>query len=191
MSDAKTAKSAKALLYAALSAEERDAISETERNAILSEAFAKGETAPAVGLDVLRAAELRRLKEKPLDTPDRLGRYASLLMENLPPMSVVLCLTDKKRCLLETHLLVSGPLSDDAKFLPLIPKLYKSSGAAYAAVFFAPRAAEYGFTGEDEQLATKITMYAKREKVFLLECVVASFNDYIPLYRYFNYTFSL
>ncbi len=140
-------------------------------------------------LDVYRSAQLRFLAAQPLHDPDLLGRYASLLMENLPPMAVVLCLLDKKYTLIETHVLASGPLAEPENYVLLIVPLYKKANAAYGAVLLAPRAGEYGYTGEDERLASKITLYCQRQKIRLLECVTAWSGGYVPIYRHVRFSF--
>ncbi len=140
-------------------------------------------------LDVHRAAELRWLAGHPFDDPDRLGRYASLLMENLPPLAVVLCLLDKSYSLIESFVLASGPLAQPEDYVLRIGPAYKKAGAACAAVLFSPRAGEYGYTKEDERLASRITLYCQRQKVRLCECVVAWSGGYVPIYRYVGFTF--
>ncbi len=142
-------------------------------------------------LDVLRAAELRLLATQPFTDTDRLGRYASLLMENLPPKAVILCLLDNACMLIETHVLASGPLAEAVKYTEQIVPMYQKAGASCAAVLFAPCAGEYGYTKEDERLASQITLYCRRQKLRLVECVAAWSGGYVPLYRQSGYTFSL
>lgn len=173
--------------YAAEDADTRDALTAAERNDLLTSAYPGGETLSALGRSLLRAAEMRWLADQPLQQPDRLGRYAALYLEDRPEGSVVLCLLDRKYRLLETHLLASGPSALLADYAPRIPALFRKAGAAYAVIFLAPRAAQYGCTAEDERLASRVALYCKQQHVPLIECIVARLNEYRALFREYDY----
>lgn len=139
------------------------------------------------GRRVLRAAEMHWLTEQPMQSPDRLGRYASLYLEEQHEGAVALCLLDRKYHFLELHLLTAGPQAKLADYAPRIPTLYRKANASYAVLFMAPRVAEYGCTTLDEQLAARVALYCKRENVALIECIVARLNEYHALFREFDY----
>ena len=136
---------------------------------------------------ILRVAEMRWLTGQTLRQPDRLGRYAALYLEEQPEGTVALCLLDRKYRFLGTHLLACGPSALPADYAPQIPTLFRRAGAAYAVLFFAPRAAQYGFTAEDERLASRLALYCKQQHVPLIECIVARLNAYRTLFREYDY----
>ncbi len=147
----------------------------------------RDESLTMLGRNLLRAAELYWLAEHPLDTPDLQGRYAALYLEEQPEGAVALCLLDKRYCLLDTHLLTSGFLARPADYAPRIPTLFRKAGAAHAVLFLAPRAAQYGYTAEDERLASRLALYCKQQNIPLIECIVARLNEYRALFRDFEY----
>jgi len=147
----------------------------------------KKDVPPMLARDVLRAAEMNWLARQPLCNPDRLGRYASLYLENCPGNAVILCLMDEKYRLIAVHCLASGPRAELARYGPLIPDLFRSSGAAHAAVCFHPRAGGCGFTGEDDRTAVRLAAYCRQQGISLIECVVAWTNGYVPLFHLFDF----
>ena len=176
-----------ALRYAAMPADKRDLIPDAARRKILAQSFTRGEEAVSVARDVMKAAEIRWLLSEPFTDSDRIGRYASLIMETLPEQAVVLCLFSKDKRFLEKHLLAYGDRADPAQYAPRIPVLFKKAGASYAALLFAPRAAAYGYTLDDLRLASRVPMYCKQYGIPLLECVVAQFQKYVPLLRLYGH----
>ena len=145
------------------------------------------ESAHLFGRQLLRAAEMQWLAEQPMQNPDRLGRYASLYLEEKEEGAVALCLLDRRYHLMCVHLLTSGPKKLLAEYVPRIPVLFRDADAAYAAVFMAPCAAQYGYTGEDEDRAARIEQYCKLKKIPMLECIVAGLNWYLALFREFGH----
>lgn len=139
------------------------------------------------GRNVLRAAEMYWLAGQPMQNPDRLGRYASLYLEEQPEGAVVLCLLDRRYRFLEIHLLASGSSALPANYAPRIPTLFHRADASYVALFFAPRAAQYGCTAEDERLARRLALYCKQQRIPLIECIVARLNEYRTLFREYDY----
>ncbi len=139
------------------------------------------------GRRILRAAEMQWLTERPMQSPDRLGRYASLYLEEQPEGAVALCLLDRKYRFLSVHLLTSGPKVNLVEYAPRIPVLFHQADAAYAVLLFAPRAAQYGYTVQDEQLAFRFALYCKRQKIELIECIVAWMNGYVALLREYDH----
>ncbi len=169
-------------------AEERNAVTDEARLQILRDVYARGEEAAALGKDVLKAAEKQWLLRHPFTDSERIGRYASLLMEDMPAQAVVLCLFDRNKMLCEKNLLAHGTDADPQEYAPRIPDLFRKARASYAALFFAPRAAEYGYTMQDLTLASRFSQYCAYESVPLLECVVAYFGGYVPLLRLYGHT---
>ncbi len=176
-----------ALRYAAMPGEKRELIPDEARMRILAQSFTRGEEAASVGKDLMRAAEIQWLLSHPFTDPERIGRYASLVLEELPEQAVMLCLFGRDKSFLDQHLLAHGSFADVSEYAPRIPALFKRSGASYAALFFAPQAAQYGYTSDDLRLASRLAQYCEQQKVPLLECVVAWFSRYIPLFRLYGY----
>lgn len=158
-----------------------------EKTASRPPVYSDGESAVSLSRKVLRYAEMQWLTEQPMHSPDRQGRYAALYLEELPEGAVALCLLDRKYRFLGTHLLACGPLALPAEYAPRIPALFRKADAAYAVLFLAPRAAQYGYTAEDERLAARLALYCKQQHVPLIECIVARLNEYRALFREFNY----
>lgn len=176
-----------ALHYAAMSDEKRGYIPDEARVKILKLAYSRGEEAASVGKDVLRAAKMQWFLSRPFTDSERIGRYAALLMESIPAQAVVLCLFSRDKMLTEKHILAYGRAADPKVYAPRIPALFRKAGASFAALLFAPRAAEYGYTIEDLRLASRIAQYCKQQNVPLIECVVAWFDGYVPLFRLYGY----
>ncbi len=183
----KAPRCALALRYAAMPPEKRDLIPDTVRRKILAQSFSRGEEAASVAKDVLKAAEIRLLLSVPFTDSDRIGRYASLILETLPEQAVVLCLFTKDKMFLEKHILAYGDRADPAQYAPRIPEIFKKSGASYAALMFAPHTAAYGYTLDDLRLASRVAMYCQQNGVPLIECVVAHFQKYVPLLRLYGH----
>ena len=158
-----------------------------EKSASRPTVYADGESTVTLARKLLRYAEMQWLAGHPMKSPDLQGRYAALYLEEQPEGAVALCLLDRKYRFLDTHLLASGPLALPADYAPRIPVLFRQADAAYAVLFLAPRAAQYGYTAEDERLAARLALYCKQQQIPLIECIVARLNEYHALFRDFAY----
>ncbi len=179
----KEPRSVLALRYAAMPPEKRESIPDSVRVEILARSFAHGETAVPIAKDAMRAAQMQWLLSHPFTDSDRIGRFASLLMETLPERAVVLCLFDAEMYMIDAPVLTYGAGADPAEYAPRIPIFYKKSGASYAALLFAPFAAQYGYTLNDLRQASGVYLFCQRQNIPILECVVAKFQQYVPLLR--------
>lgn len=146
------------------------------------------EPLPGLGRDICRAAERFLLMKEPLRDPDRMGRLASLLLESAEPGSIALLLLDGKYRLLTICKVSGGPGVEITDAALTIPGKFRESGAKHAVLCLAPAAGPYGFTREDERIASRLARYCKQQGIPLSECVVAWLNGYETLFRKFGYT---